>query len=111
MQTQTSEALAMLEKLVKHGVDCPLIAMPAPSGVSHPDYKVGYFADGSILIWARGEGYIVLDEPRTYYREDVEHLARCLGRFTQERRAELLGHEEQWVSNLHWAADGSFLGF
>ena len=90
-----------------------MIGGPIGAGcsVSHPNYKVGYYADNSILIWSANEGYMVLDEQRTYYRDTVEHLARCLGSFTKERRAEMIGGEDKWIDGIHWAADGSFLGF
>lgn len=87
----------------------PLLGIPAPSSCSHSDYSVGYFSDNSILIWSRGEDLIVLDENRTYYRDTVEHLAKCLGIFSQERRAEMLKGKSQWVDGIHWSSDGSFI--
>jgi hypothetical protein len=84
--------------------------IPAPCSVSHENYSVGYFADNSILIWARNEGYIVLDASQTYYRETVEHLARCLGTFSKDRRAAMVGGESKWIDGIYWGADGRWLG-
>jgi len=62
------------------GAPLPFIgAYPAPCSVSGANYSVSYFSDNSILICLNGQVYRVLDEPKTYYREDVEHAARCLG--------------------------------
>lgn len=83
----------------------------APCSVSHAHYTVGYYSDKSILIWSVNDGYLVLDGNQTYYRDLVEHLARCLGLFTKERRAEMVGGQDKWIDGIHWAADGSFLGF
>lgn len=90
-----------------------LIALPVANSVSHYFYHVGYFDDKSILIWARGEGFLVLDEDRTYCRDTIEHLARCLGMFTQEERAHHLQKYSgsAWVDGIHWAKDGSFIEF
>lgn len=111
--TATSEARTTADRLAALMTDgeFPLLTIPAPSTIAHINYHVGYFADHSILIWARGEGFIVLDEERTYYRDDVNHLAKCLGNFTQEQRAEMIGESDRWIDGLHWAADGSFIGF
>lgn len=110
----TSEARQQAERIRRIQPDIkanglPLLGIPAPSMVTHQDYAIGYFGDHSILIWARGEDLIVLDEERVYYRDTVEHLARCLGIFTKERRAEMLKKESQWIDGIHWAADGSFI--
>lgn len=110
-----SEARTVAELLIAadspHGV---YIGAPAaPSTISHSDYGVSYYADQSILIVARGETPIVLDENRTYYRDTVEHLARCLGIFSQERRAEMLAKHDAfpvWVDGIAWNQDGSFAG-
>lgn len=89
--------------------------LPAPSSVSHGNYSVAYYDDKSILIWAKGEGFIVLDQEQTYYRDTVEHLARCLGMFNRSRRAEMIakrieGKESVWIDGIRWGADGSYLG-
>lgn len=110
----TSEARQQAERIRRIQPDIkanrlPLLGIPAPSMVSNEEYAIGYFNDHSILIWARGEDLTVLDEDRIYYRDTVDHLARCLGIFTQERRAEMLKGESQWIDGIHWAADGSFI--
>lgn len=90
--------------------------IPAPCGVSHSNYAVGYFSDRSILIWAKGEGFIVLDADQIYYRETVEHLARCLGTFPRERRAQMVqrsirGNDDSvWIDGIRWGRDGSYQG-
>lgn len=89
--------------------------IPAPSTVSHSNYSIAYYDDHSILIWAKGEGFIVLDEEQTYYRDTVEHLARCLGMFDKSRRAAMIakkceGDDSVWIDGIRWAADGSYLG-
>ena len=104
----------MADRLSQGGSDLtvslPIIAIPAPSSCSGDGYRVGHFKDNSILLWAKGTGLIVFDEARTYYRDTIEHLARCLGMFTKERRAEMIGGQDKWIDGIHWAADGSFLG-
>ena len=105
--TTTSHARQMLERIERMP---EMIGIPAPSSVSHTDYKVGFYADHSILIWSRHAGYVVLDESQTYYRDTVEHLARCLGTFDQARRAAMIGGEDKWIDGIHWAADGSYIG-
>ncbi len=87
----------------------PMLGIPAPSSVNHQDYSVGYFDDKSILIWARGEGFIVLDQDRTYYRDTVEHLARCLGLFSKTQRAGFLGGATKWINGICWSAEGDFI--
>ena len=91
--------------------------IPAPSTVSHNNYSVGYYEDKSILIWAKGEGFIVLDDNQTYYRDTVEHLARCLGSFSREQRAKMLQRklsasnaDSIWVDGICWGRDGSYRG-
>lgn len=89
--------------------------IPAPSTVSHSNYSVAYYDDHSILIWAKGEGFVVLDEEQTYYRDTVEHLARCLGLFSKVRRAEMIskkaaGDDSVWIDGIRWGSDGSYLG-
>ena len=84
------------------------------STIWHNDYAVAYYDDNSVLIWARGEGFLVLDDDRTYYRDTVEHLARCLGLFSKERRAamvqkSLAGADSVWIDGICWGADGSYL--
>lgn len=108
--TQTSEARRIAERLPANYGTVLIGAIPGVSSISHTDYRVTYFADRSILIWSRHGGNLVLDEEQNYYRDTVEHLARCLGLFTQERRAEMLGHEDKWVDGIHWSATGEFLG-
>jgi len=93
----------------------PFLGIPAPCSMSGNGYRVGYFRDNSILVHADNHGYLILDECRTYYREDVEHLARCLA-IPKERRAEMAvkyaaGGDKAIVSNLVWSLKGDFLGF
>jgi hypothetical protein len=108
MTTTTSQASEMRDRLLRSPA---MLGIPASSSVSHPSYSVGYYSDKSILIWSKNEGYLVLDEPITYYRETVEHLARCLGLFTKEQRSAMIGPESRWIDGVHWGADGCFLGF
>ena len=108
----TSQAREMTKHLLSKDPSAShrLMGIAAPSSVSHERYAVGYFSDKSILIWAHGEGYIVLDGDRTYYRDTVEHLARCLSMFSKERRAEMLKGESQWIDGIHWDANGDWIG-
>ena len=110
--TVMSESRTMAEKLLSLDPSGGrlLLGIPAPNSVSHENYSVGYFADKSILIWAKNEGYIVLDASQTYYRETVEHLARCLGTFSKDQRAAMVGGESKWIDGIHWGADGEWLG-
>ncbi len=110
--TTTSEAREMASRFLREDPSAGrrMMGIPAPSSVSHERYAIGYFADHSILIWAHGEGYIVLDSGRTYHRDTVEHLARCLGTFSQARRAEMLNGESKWIDGIHWGANGEWLG-
>lgn len=118
LETKTSEARKMLARLPQFDPQIgqwPFIgAIAAPSTVSHQNYSVSYYADHSILIWSRNDGYLVLDGEQTYYRETVEHLARCLGLFTKERMAAMVGdcnnHDSRWIDGIHWSAAGEFLG-
>lgn len=108
--TTTSEARAMTQRLPNNYGDVVIGAIAGVSSVSHPNYRVTYFADNSILIWTKHDGFLVLDETQTYYRNTVEHLARCLGTFTQQQRADLLNHQDKWIDGIHWSATGEFLG-
>lgn len=104
-----SQASEMLKILKRDDIDRPTLGIPAPSSVSHQNYSVGYYADCSILIWSRNDGYLVLDAEQTYYRDSVEHLARCLGTFSQSERSKMLNGESKWIDGVHWNADGSFI--
>jgi hypothetical protein len=104
-----SEARKLADSIRSAEDSFPFIAMPAPSSVSGTEYKIGYFNDKSILMWIKGTGVIVFDEAKTYYRDTIEHLARCLSLFTKEKRAEMVGGQDKWIDGIHWAADGSFL--
>ena len=110
--TATSQARQVAERLA--GRQSAFIGgPPAPSMVSHTNYSVSYYDDHSILICAKGHAPVVLDEERTYYRDIVEHLARCLGMFTQEQRADMLhvklrDEDTIWVDGILWNRDGSF---
>lgn len=89
--------------------------IPAPCSVSHSNYSVAYYDDKSILVWARGEGFIVLDAEQTYYRDTVEHLARCLGNMPRERRAEVVRRragldDTVWIDGICWGRDGTYRG-
>ena len=114
LETTTSDARRMLDRLPKFDPaigEWPYIgAIWAPSTVSHQNYSVSYYRDHSILIWSRNDGYLVLDGEQTYYRETVEHLARCLGLFSRDRRAEMVGGEDKWIDGIHWSSSGEFLG-
>lgn len=109
--TETSQARQMADRLANIDWRAAFIgAPPAQSTVSHTDYTVSYYADKSILLWSILSGYLVLDESRTYYRDTVDHLARCLGLFSRERRAAMVGGEDKWIDGIHWSATGEFLG-
>ncbi len=93
-------------------------APPAPSTVSGLTYTVSYYEDHSILICARNHPPIVLDEERTYYRDSVEFLARCLGSFSRDSRAEMIqgyaarqSHESGpiWIGGVCWNLDGTYV--
>lgn len=93
-----------------------LLGLPVGNSISHPDYCVGYFGDKSILLWARGEGFLVFDRNRTYCRDTIEHLARCLGRTNKEQRGPMVRHywngkgDSTWIDGIHWGINGSYLG-
>ena len=88
----------------------PMLSLPGVSSVSHPNYCIGFQADGSCLVWAKGEGLFVFTCKQVYYsRANIEHLARCLGTLSRERRVELIGGEDRWIDGVHSAADGSWL--
>ena len=118
--TKKSRAREVAEMFEAAGDDGSqyICAPPAPSTTSHPCYSISYYSDQSILILARGENPLVLDEERTYYRETVEHLARCLGMMTQTERSEIVQrspdykptHDSAWIANILWNGDGSFGG-
>lgn len=118
--TTTSHASRWAEHLKLQGAtneSLPTLGIiPAPSTVSHSNYSVGYYEDKSILIWAKGEGFIVLDAEQTYYRDTVEHLARCLGTFSRERRAEMIRNKLSpnedcaWIDGICWGSDGTYVG-
>jgi hypothetical protein len=110
--TAISEARTMAERLLRLDPSGGRVFLGAnaQNGVSHENYSVGYFADNSILIWAKGEGCIVLDGAQTYYRDTVEHLARCLGTFTKAERAAMIGGKSKWIDGIHWSADGECIG-
>lgn len=114
LETKTSEARQILARLPQFDPAIghqPFIgAIAAPSTVSHQNYFVSYYADHSILIWSRNDGYLVLDGEQTYYRDTVDHLARCLGSFTKERRSEMVGLADNWINGIHWSATGEYLG-
>jgi hypothetical protein len=79
--------------------------------VTHQHYRVAFYADNSVLIWTRYDGYIVLvPDTLPVDQRTIEHLARCLGLFSQHERAAMLGHSDKWVDGIHWAATGAFLG-
>jgi len=110
----TSEARQMLARLPQFDPaigQWPFIgAIAAPSTVSHQNYSVSYYADHSILIWSRNDGYLVLDGDQTYYRDTVDHLARCMGLFDKSRRADMVGPSDRWIDGIHWSAAGEFIG-
>lgn len=110
--TVMSESRTMAEKLLSLDPSGGRVSLgiPSPCSVSHENYSVSYFADKSILIWAKNEGYIVLDASQTYYRDTVEHLARCLGMFGKTQRAAMIGGEAKWIDGIHWGVDGEWLG-
>ena len=85
-------------------------AYPAPSSVSGSNYGVSYFHDKSILITLNGKPYKAFDEDRTYYRDTIEHAARCLGNFGQAKIAEMLrlkyeGQQAAWVDGVQWSVE------
>lgn len=118
--TTTSQASKWAEHLKLQGAtneSLPTLGIiPAPCSVSHSNYSVGYYPDKSILVWAKGEGFIVLDAEQTYYRDTVEHMARCLGLFSRERRAEMIckklspTDDRVWIDGICWGRDGAYLG-
>lgn len=90
--------------------DLPFLCLPGHSTLSHNDYKVAYQDDGSALVWARGEGLLAFTCRQVYYSQtNIEHLARCLGVFTKEKRSEMIGCEDKWIDGIHWSADGGWL--
>jgi hypothetical protein len=108
--TTTSQARQVAERL---DWSAYIGGPPAPSMVSGTNYHVGYYSDKSILICATGHEPIVLDEERTYYRDTVEHLARCLGMFSKVQRASMLhvklrDDDTIWIDGILWNRDGSF---
>jgi len=80
------------------------------SRLSGSDWSVNHMVDRSALLWSRYDGYIVIDAG-VGCRETIEHLARCLGRFTQAERAAMLKGTSQWIDGIHWDSDGSFISF
>lgn len=107
-----TEAQQMRDTLTANGTQpgFPVIGLSGPITVSHHNYAMAIYRDKSILIWSRNDGYLILDGDQTYCRDTVEHLARCLGTFTQSRRSEMVGGQDKWIDGIHWAADGSYLG-
>lgn len=104
--TTTSEARQVFERW--HNRELPTIgAYPAPSTVSGINYGVSYFSDKSVLITLRGKPYCVFDAERTYYRDTIEHAARCLGNFGQEGIVRMLankhaGEVSAWIDGVCW---------
>jgi len=90
----------------------PMISGGIWSGehVSGFGHSVNFMPDRSVLVWSRYDGYIVIDAG-TGCRDTIEHLARCLGRFTQVERAAMLKGTSQWIDGIHWDSDGSFISF
>lgn len=107
--SEARQAKTDIEAMDDIGVHLGRFGYYAPSAVYHDKYSVRYFSDSSILIWADGEDMIVLDGECTYYRDTVEHLAMCLGEFSREKRAEIVGDDSRWIDGIHWAANGSFI--
>ena len=105
--------LSEARKFVEFARDRKFIGIPAPRSVSHPRYQVGYFRDHSIAIWAEGSGYLVFDDERTYYRDTMENLARCLGCLTIEQRSSCLsrtpGDVDVTVDGIVWNRNGQFV--
>lgn len=80
MTTETPVAFSQAANMSLHLQQGPrMLGIPAPSSVSHADYAVGYYNDGSALIWTRHDGYIVVPAVDRGYRENLEHAARCMG--------------------------------
>lgn len=99
-----------------NGATLPFIgAYPAPCSVSGANYGVSYFSDKSVLITLNGKPYKVFDEDRTYYRDTIEHAARCLGNFGTVKIAEMLKYkyadqEAAWIDGVQWSvATGELL--
>lgn len=116
--TETSQAQQAFDRYQAHlesGGPPLLGALPAGSTVSYPNGGgVSYFGDNSILLCVHYKPYRVLDGERTYYRDTVEHAARCLNLFTKERRAEMVQHshpgeESVWIDGVLWSSDGELL--
>lgn len=112
MTTTKSEARMIAEAMgLFDGTPLGLIYVPTPCSVSHQNYSVAYFDDNSILICAMDEEPIVLDDQRTYYRDTVEHLARCLGCISKAKRASSISGDGEYpveLSGIRWNRDGSF---
>jgi hypothetical protein len=102
----TSEARQVFDRFYNR--ELPIIgAYPAPSSVSGINYGVSYFADRSVLLTLNGKPYFVFDGERTYYRDTIEHAARCLGNFGQAKIAAMLqakhaGEAIAWIDGVCW---------
>lgn len=86
----------------------------ATSSVTGSNYNVSYFRDHSILISLAGHPYKVLDAARTYYRDTVEHAARCLGMFGEEGIARIVrekheGKDSVWIDGVCWSNAGQIV--
>lgn len=81
------------------------------SSVTHSDYCIARYYDGSTLAWTRYDGYFVLPHVPLAAWKAAEHAVRCMGLFTAAERAAMVNHADKWVDGVHWAADGSLIEF
>ena len=56
---RNSQARHVAAKLIQGP---PMLTIPAHSSVSHSHYQIGFFDDGSALIWSSNHGWLILDE-------------------------------------------------
>lgn len=81
------------------------------TSVTHNDYHIARYYDGSVLAWTRYDGYFVMPYVPWAAWEAADHAVWCMGLFTAAERAAMVGHTDKWIDGVHWAADGSLIEF
>lgn len=81
------------------------------SSVTHSDFMMTRYEDGSVLAWTRHDGFFVMPYVPWASWQAAEHALWCMGRFTAAERAAMVNHTDKWVDGVHWAADGSLIEF